>query len=319
MADSSFAADLQLYGPRAPQREAPTLKQARRYCRRLARRHYENFTVVSWTLPKALRQHFYNLYAYCRWADDLADETGDPRQALSLLNWWESHLRACYQGRTLHPVFVALAETVKEFGVPPEPLVDLLVAFRQDQQVTRYDTFDQLFAYCRYSANPVGRLVLYLARCCDAQRAVLADCVCTGLQLANFWQDVAADWQRGRIYLPLAHMRRFGGDETAIIRGEATPAFRRALAAACDEAEGWLNRGQPLVGLVPAAVRLDVALFIQGGLAILRAIRRQNYDVFASRPRLSRWQKLGLVLSTWWKVRVGRIQTPQTPPAPDET
>lgn len=315
MAEPTFAADLQLYGPQAVQREAPTLPLARRYCRRLAKRHYENFTVASWTLPKALRQHFYNIYAYCRWADDLADESGDPRQALTLLNWWESHLRACYQGRTLHPVFVALAETIKQFSIPPDPFLDLLVAFRQDQRVTRYDTFDQLFAYCRYSANPVGRLVLYLANCCDFQRGPLADSISTGLQLANFWQGVAEDWQRGRIYLPLAHMRRFGGDETAIVRGEATPAFRRALAAACDEAEGWLHRGYPLVGLVPASIRLDVALFVQGGLAILRAIRRQDYDVFTSRPRLTRGQKLALMATTWWKVRTGKYASVPAPPA----
>ena len=307
MPSDSFAADLQLYGPRAPQAEPLTLAKSRRYCRRLARRHYENFTVVSRSLPRRLRQHFYNIYAYCRWADDLADETGDPRQALALLNWWESHLRACFQGRTLHPVFIALAETIRQFNIPPDPFVDLLVAFRQDQRVTRYDTFDQLFGYCRYSANPVGRLVLYLAGCHDPERAQLADSISTGLQLANFWQDVAGDWQRGRIYLPLAHMRRFGGDESAIIRGEATDAFRRALSAAVDEAEGWLNRGRPLVALVPPEIQLDVALFIRGGLAILRAIRRQNYDVFTSRPRLSRWQKLGLMLGTWWKLRRGEL------------
>jgi squalene synthase HpnC len=223
------------------------------------------------------------------------------------LNWWESHLRACFQGRTLHPVFIALAETIRQFHIPQDPFVDLLVAFRQDQQVTRYDTFDQLFGYCRYSANPVGRLVLYVGGCHDPQRAELADSICTGLQLANFWQDVAVDWQRGRIYLPLAHLRRFGGDESAIVRGEATDPFRRALAAAVDEAEGWLNRGRPLVALVPPELQLDVALFIRGGLAILQAIRRQSYDVFTSRPSLSRWQKLGLVLGTWWKLRRGEL------------
>ncbi len=302
----TFAEHLKRYGPHAQQREPPTAAQARRYCRRLAKRHYENFTVVSRALPGAMRQHFYNIYAYCRWADDLADETGGPQQALALLNWWESHLRACYQGRTLHPVFVALSETISRYKIPVDPFVDLLVAFRQDQQVTRYDTFDQLFGYCRYSANPVGRLVLYLGECFDPQRAALADSISTGLQLANFWQGVAEDWQRGRIYLPLAHMRRFGGDETAIIRGEATPAFRRALSAACDEAEGWLQRGVPLVQRVPGWLKLDVALFIEGGRAILRATRRRDFDVLAARPRLSRWQKTALAVSTWWRVRFGK-------------
>lgn len=306
MARYSFAEDLKQYGPQAALVEPIRPAQARRYCRRLARSHYENFTVVSWGLPRRLRQHFYNIYAYCRWADNLADLAPDPRHGLVWLSWWESHLRACFQNRAIHPVFIALQETIQQFRIPPDPFLDLLVAFRQDQQVTRYDTFDQLLAYCRYSANPVGRLVLYVAECYDPQRAALSDAICTGLQLANFWQDVAEDWKKGRIYIPLAHLRRFGGDETPIIRGSVTPNFKRALAAACDEAEGWLLRGRPLIGLVPSFLRLDTALFIEGGLAILRAIRQQDYDVLSRRPTLSRWQKIGLVLRTWWNVRLRR-------------
>lgn len=306
MARYNFGEDLKRYGPQAPLQEAIRLRDARRYCRRLARSHYENFPVVSWFLPRRLRQHFYNIYAYCRWADNLADLAPDPRQAMVWLSWWESHLRACFQRRAIHPVFIALQETIQEFQIPPDPFVDLLVAFRQDQQVTRYDTFDQLLGYCRYSANPVGRLVLYVAGCHDPQRAALADSICTGLQLANFWQDVAEDWKRGRIYLPLAHLRRFGSDETPIIRGVATEPFKRALAAACNEAEGWLQRGRPLIGLSPSFLRMEVALFIEGGLAILQRIRQQDYDVLSQRPVLSGWQKLGLLLRTWWNVRIRR-------------
>jgi len=301
-----FEEDFKRYGPQAPLSETISLSAARRYCRRLARRHYENFPVASWFLPRRYRQHFYNIYAYCRWADNLADLAPAPQQALVWLSWWESHLRACFQNRAIHPVFIALQETIQQFQIPPDPFVDLLVAFRQDQQVTRYDTFDQLLTYCRYSANPVGRLVLYVAGCHDPQRVVLADAICTGLQLANFWQDVAEDWKRGRIYLPLAHLRRFGGDETPIIRGVSTTAFKRALAAACDEAEGWLQRGKPLVGLVPSFLRMEVALFIEGGLAILQAIRQQDYEVLTNRPTLSRCQKLGLLLRTWWNIRIRR-------------
>ena len=177
------------------------------------RRHYENFTVASRLLPRRLRQHVCNIYAYCRWADDLADEIGDPQRSLALLDWWETQLRDCYDGRAAHPVFIALSETIRKFDIPAEPFLDLLVAFRQDQRVTRYETIDQVLEYCRCSANPVGRLVLYLGRCHTPERARLSDSICTGLQLANFCQDVARDWDRGRIYLPQADCRRFGYDE----------------------------------------------------------------------------------------------------------
>ncbi len=226
-----FSRDLEHFGPDATPQPL-TLGQSRQYCRRLAERHYENFTVASRLLPRRLRQHVCNIYAYCRWADDLADETGDPQRSLALLDWWEKLLRQCYQGQATHPVFVALSETIHEFNIPAEPFLDLLVAFRQDQQVTRYETIDQLLEYCRYSANPVGRMVLYLGRCHTPERARLSDSICTGLQLANFWQDVARDWDRGRIYLPQADCRRFGYDEGCFARRECNEAFRQLLAAA---------------------------------------------------------------------------------------
>ncbi len=256
--------------------------------------------MASLLLPRALRQHFCNVYAYCRWADDLADETDGPAESLGLLDWWESQLRGCYLDDASHPVFVALAETIREFNLPIEPLADLLVAFRQDQRVTRYETFDQLLEYCRCSANPVGRVVLHLARCCDPDRARLSDSICTGLQLANFWQDVARDWQRGRMYLPLADCRRFGYDEAMLARRELNPSFRRLLAAEVAEAETWLRRGLPLVRMVPRAVQVDVSLFVHGGLAILEAIRRQDYDVLSRRPVVGRGGKLRLLMSCWW-------------------
>jgi squalene synthase HpnC len=303
--DPLSAADLQLYGPGSHPGKRLSLRQSRRYCRRLAKRHYENFTVASRLLPWRLRQHFCNVYAYCRWADDLADETGDPKRSLALLNWWERQLRDCYAGKTTHPVFVALAETVRQFEVPAEPLVDLLVAFRQDQGVTRYETFDQLLEYCRYSANPVGRLVLYLGRCYTPQRARLADSICTGLQLANFWQDVARDWDRGRVYLPQVDCRRFGYGEEDFARRECNQAFRRLLAAEGEQAEGCLRRGLPLVALMPADLQLAVALFIRGGLAILEAIRRQDYDVWTRRPVVSKMRKLRILADCWWRIQRG--------------
>ncbi len=312
----SFAAELDRFGPHAPA-NALSPRQSRRYCRKLARRHYENFTVVSFLMPRYLRQHFYNVYAYCRWADDLADESGDPQRAMALLGWWEKQLHACYRGEVTHPVFRALGETIREFGIPPEPLVDLLAAFRQDQRVVRYETFDQLLDYCRYSANPVGRLVLYLGECCDAERAVLADSICTGLQLANFWQDVAQDWDRGRIYLPLSHCRQFGYDESMFARRECNEEFRRLMAVEVTEAEGWLRRGLPLVEVVPQELRLDVALFIQGGLAILGEIRRCDYDVWTARPALGKFDKLRLVVRCWWRLRKGTLVETELPPVED--
>lgn len=307
MPSSSFTADLELYGPRAGPSQPPTSRQARRYCRRVAKRHYENFTAVSRLVPRRLRGHLANVYAYCRWADDLADEPGDPRRSLALLGWWETELRQCYRGRSTHPVFVALAETIGQFDVPIEPLLNLLVAFRQDQTVTRYETFDQLLQYCRYSANPVGRLVLHLGRCHTPERVRLSDSICTGLQLANFCQDVAADWDRGRIYLPQAGCRRFGYEEGDFADRRLNDAFRRLLAAEVDQAEGCLRRGLPLVDLMPGDLRLAVALFVHGGLAVLRAIRGRDFDVWTSRPRVSRITKLQILASCWWRLQRGTL------------
>src|SRR5881392_2424176 len=204
---------------------APSLEDAYSYCERLARTHYENFSVATWLLPKRLRQHFFNVYAYCRISDDLGDETGDCAASLQLLDEWESELNACYSGAPRHPVFVALAGTVREFEIPRHEFSDLLTAFRQDQTTTRHQTFDDLLGYCRNSANPVGHLVLYLCGYRDAERQQLSDCTCTALQLANFWQDVAVDYGKGRIYLPLENLRRFDVDESVIASSHATPQF----------------------------------------------------------------------------------------------
>jgi squalene synthase HpnC len=269
----------------------------------LAEGHYENFTVASRLLPRLLRQHVCNVYAYCRWADDLADEIGDSGRSLMLLDWWEGQLRECYAGRAVHPVFVALGETIREFGIPCEPFCDLLAAFRQDQRVTRYETFEDLLGYCRCSADPVGRLVLYLGRCHTPERVQLSDRICTGLQLANFWQDVARDWAKGRIYLPLADCRRFGYDEAAFARREVNDAFRHLLAFEVERADGFLRGGLPLASDMARGLRLPVALFAHGGLVTLEAIRRQNYDVWTRRPTVSKLDKLRLLVRCWWNPR----------------
>jgi len=238
----------------------------------------------------------------------VADEVFSPRESLALLDWWEQQLRACYAGQTRHPVFRALRETIERFKIPMDPFLDLLVAFRQDQRQRRYETFADVLQYCRYSANPVGRLVLYLAECHTPERVRLSDAICTGLQLANFCQDVARDWQRGRVYLPLADCRRFGYEEVMFARGEFNEAFRKLMQLSVERAESYLREGLPLVGLVPAELRVDVLLFVHGGLAILEAIRRQDYDVWSCRPVVSRTKAVKLLARCWWQVRFGKLE-----------
>lgn len=267
-----------------------------RYCETLARRHYENFTVVSAFLPRRLRRPMYSVYAYCRWADDLGDEIPDPRQAEALLRWWGDELELCYAGEPRHPVFVALAETVRQFDIPIDPFRDLLRAFLQDQTVTRYERYADLEEYCRYSANPVGRLVLYLFGYRDPERQALSDATCTALQLANFWQDVAVDRGKGRVYLPLEDLRRFGYTEAELARGEVTPAFRSLMAFEVARARDLFHRGAGLWERVAPRLRLDLELFTRGGLEILRLIERADYDVLTRRPALSRARKLSLIL-----------------------
>ena len=274
---------------------APSLREAQEYCAQLARSHYENFSVATWFLPKRLRQHFYNVYAYCRISDDLGDEVGDPQQSLELLNQWEHELQACYAGTPRHPVFVALAQTVREFGIPQHEFSDLLIAFRQDQTITRFESFDHLLGYCKYSANPVGHLVLYLGGYNDAERQQLSDCTCTALQLANFWQDVTVDYEKGRIYLPLEDLRRFGVSPEDIARRRVTSQFLELMRFEVERAREWFARGLPLVKKVNKDLAIDLELFSRGGQEILNAIERKGFDVLRSRPAISKPRKLWLV------------------------
>jgi len=274
---------------------APSLEQARAYCRRLARTHYENFSVATWFLPHRLRQHFFNVYAYCRISDDLGDEVGDPITSLRLLDQWQSELDACYDGSPRHPVFVALGETARTFDIPQHEFSDLLTAFRQDQTVTRYQTFTDLLGYCTYSANPVGHLVLYLGGYRDAERQKLSDSTCTALQLANFWQDVSLDCAKGRIYLPLEDLRRFGVGEDDLANNRNTPAFCKMMKFEVNRARDWFQQGLPLVSKVNKELALDLGLFSRGGQEILNAVEQQGYAVLGRRPSISRSRKLALV------------------------
>jgi len=274
---------------------APSLAEAQAYCERLAKTHYENFSVATWFLPKRLRQHFYNVYAYCRISDDLGDEVGNPQQSLELLDQWEAELNACYSGEPRHPVFVALRETVRQCGIPKHEFSDLLIAFRQDQTVTRFETFNDVLGYCRYSANPVGHLVLYLCGYSDGERQQLSDYTCTALQLANFWQDVYVDYGKGRIYLPLEDLRRFGVSPEDIAERRATPQVIELMKFEVERAREWFTQGLPLVKMVSKELAIDLELFSRGGQEILNAIERQGFDVLRSRPVISRSRKLLLV------------------------
>ena len=298
--DAAFAAELERLGPGRP--HAPfDLARASAYCRRLTLGHYENFAVASLLLPRRLLRHFHAVYAYCRWADDLADEVGGGDHALGLLRWWREELFACYGGRPTHPVFVALRPTIERFSIPPEPFLDLLSAFEQDQRVKRYQTFDQLLDYCRRSADPVGRLVLYLGEAFDERRAALSDSICTALQLANFWQDVSRDYDIGRVYLPEEDRRRFGYGDDDLAARRFTPAFAELMRFEVGRTRELFERGRPLLGLVPADLSLDVELFLRGGLAVLDKIERCGYDVWARRPVVSKWDQATLLTGAVWK------------------
>jgi squalene synthase HpnC len=263
-------------------------ESAQQYTRWLATHHYENFNVVSWLLPKALHQHFYNLYAYCRWADDLGDEIPERHRALELLDWWGRELDACYDGRPSHPVFVALRETILAKDVPKQPFADLLKAFRQDQTVKRYPTWDSVLGYCIYSANPVGRLVLYLSGYRDEERQQLSDATCTALQLANFWQDVARDLEKGRIYIPLDLAAAHGVAEEEIVQRRFSDRFVALMKDLIARTRALFGEGLPLAQMVEGRLRVDIEMFSRGGLAVLDAIENLGYDTLNHRPAIGK-------------------------------
>ena len=269
--------------------------EAERYTRWLATHHYENFNVVSWLLPRDLHQHFYNVYAYCRWADDLGDEIPQTARALELLDWWERELRLCYEGRPGHPVFVALRETVAAKEIPERPFADLLKAFRQDQVVTRYETWDAMIDYCVYSANPVGRLVLYLCGYRDAQRQKLSDATCTALQLANFWQDVSRDLEKGRIYIPLDVAGAHGVSEHDIVTRRFHQGYVHLMQDLLCRTRVLFAEGAPLPKLVNGRLSVDLEMFSRGGQAILDAIEACGYDTLHQRPVVTKGQQLRLL------------------------
>ena len=286
--------------PSAAEPHTAALAQAYEFCSRLARSHYENFTVASWLMPREMRKHMYAIYAYARMADDFADEEHNPAK----LDEWERELDLAYAGAPRHPVFVALADTTRRFNIPREPFADLLHAFRSDLDFSGFDTLDDLLGYSRYSANPVGRLVLYLFGYCDAERQHLSDQVCSGLQLANFWQDVAIDLEKGRVYLPRRDMRRFGVSVEDLHLHDVNSSFAALMRYEVACARELLMSGAALAGMVDRRLSRDIMMFAGGGLAILRAIERAQYDVFRHRPALGKLDYLRL----GWRALRGRLE-----------
>ena len=292
--------ELREWGPDAISRRVapPSLAESQDYCRQLARSHYENFVVVGLFTPPQLRPAFEAIYGYCRWADDLGDETGDTLESLYLLNWWMEQLDGLYQpdaSSPRHPVFVALKPVVEHFGIPRKPFEDLVSAFCQDQSKTRYGTFEELVDYCARSANPVGELVLRLFGEATPEKIAMSNDICTGLQLANFWQDVSRDLEKGRIYLPQESLDHYGVDSADLLKTPATQPFRDMLAAEVQRTRSLFDRGEPLARLLPGRVGMAIKLFHAGGVATLDAIEKSGFDVLTRRPRVGKMTQMRLM------------------------
>jgi squalene synthase HpnC len=278
--------------------ERPSLAEARAWCKELTGSHYENFHVATFFMPKKVRPHFESIYAYCRVSDDLGDEVADAATGLRLLNAWEGMLDECYDApeRSMHPVFVALRETIVACELPRQLFLDLLYAFKMDQVKTEYATWEELLEYSRYSANPVGRLVLWVCGYRDEERALLSDKVCTALQLANFWQDVVEDAERGRRYLPAESLVRFGVDEGQILGRVTTPEFRAMVEDLVRRTRAMLLEGGAVARTVDRELAVTLDLFRKGGEAILNGIAAQDYDVLRGRPVVTKTKKISLLM-----------------------
>ena len=289
--------------------ERPSLEEAKVWCHRLATTHYENFHVATWFLPPRVRPHFEGVYAYCRVSDDLGDEVATPEIGMRLLTTWGEMLDQCYDAPELsrHPVFVALRETIDACNLPKELFADLLRAFRQDQVKTHYETWNEAVEYSRASANPVGRLVLMVCGYRDEERARLSDKICTGLQLANFWQDVVEDAERGRRYVPAEYMDRFGVDDGQLYGRVFMPEFGAMMEALVERTRAMLHEGRAITGTVDSELAVTLDLFAKGGEAILDGIAAQGYDTLRGRPVVTKRKKAMLLAGTLWaKLRAGR-------------
>jgi len=276
-----------------------SLETSYEYCERLARAHYENFPVGSILVPKRLRKHFYSIYAFARTADDFADEGYDlgysEGERLRLLEQWSDMLTESLRGRVTHPIFVALSRTIDDFDLPTELFEDLLSAFSQDVTCRRYDTLDQLVDYCRRSANPIGRLVLLLFGHRDEQRHLWSDQICTALQLANHWQDVAVDLKKDRIYLPEDDLVRFDIVEKDLKNFSVNQKFKSLMQFEVERTRDMFVRGKSLCVSVPGRLGLELRAVWLGGMRILDRIQKNGYDVFTNRPVITSSDKLRIL------------------------
>jgi squalene synthase HpnC len=267
---------------------------AEAFCRAVAAAHYENFTVATLLVPPRLRQHLANVYSFARWADDLADEAASPAEATAALAQWRQGLDDCFHGNPQHPVYVALAQTIQATGLTREPFDHLIDAFEQDQVKTRYGTRTELLDYCRRSADPVGRIVLALEGCHDAELVRMSDAICSGLQLVNFWQDITRDRIAGRIYIPHDDMLRHGVGEEMLAGASACPEVRSLLEDEVAWARQLFDAGRLLPTVAPRVLRPAIAMFLAGGRAVADAIERAGFDTLARRPTVGRLAKLRL-------------------------
>jgi squalene synthase HpnC len=280
-----------------PTEHPPDIRNAYAYCERITRRHYENFPVASFLLPKDKRRYIYSIYAFARVADDFADEGNIPAdERIAHLAEWQQLLDQSYAGTASHPVFVALGHTVSDLDIPKTYFTALLTAYRQDVLKRRYETFDDLIEYCSNSANPVGRLVLHVFGYIDENLYRYSDFLCTALQLTNFWQDIEIDLAKNRIYVPLEDMDRFDYYEGELIAKRATPEYKRLMQLQVERTRALFRAGYQITRLVGKELRSELRLTWFGGMKILEKIEEMDYDVFGRRPHLHAWDIPGLVL-----------------------
>ena len=271
------------------------LEQSYAWCEDFSRLHNENFTVVSWLLPKKIRPHFFSVYAFCRYTDDLGDEADGDRKAL--LDAWEDEVLSAVEGNSDRPLTKALHQTINECSMPTEPFLRLIEANRIDQHKQRFTDYEELLDYCSYSATPVGQMVLSILGHHDALRIELSDATCIGLQLANFWQDVSVDITKGRIYIPQEDLKRFGVTESDIQKQKVTEPYKELMQFEVERTRNWFRKGAGLEHTLPRNVRTDIRLFRLGGEAILNEIEGVQYDTLSNRPTIKKSSKAKIAIT----------------------